>query len=177
MGDEKGFLKHLLMTTGLLTNCKTVWWLQYATTRILIPKGKHISSFWSTTSKTLRIGMIMEHILFFGNFVVHHWYRWLSLIMYMMLGISLGHDLRVGGQLRSAHTHPPCGWEPRCEGMSPSLGWLTHTSDHLWRLDSEWRWDVVFFNTQGVCKYLRYFLEQEEKLHQSIFLVASVGLR
>ena len=121
--------------------------------------------------------MIMEHILFFGNFVVHHWYRWLSLIMYMMLGISLGHDLRVGGQLRSAHTHPPCGWEPRCEGMSPGLGWLTHTSDRLWCLDSGWRWDVVFFDTQGVCKNLQCFLEQEKKLHQSIFLVTSVGLR
>ena len=77
--------------------------------------------------------------------------------MYMTLGISFGHDLRVGGQLRSAHTHTPCGWEPRCEGMSPGLGWLTHTSDHLWHLDSGWRWDVVFFDTQGVCKYLRCF--------------------
>ena len=54
------------MTTGLSTNCKIVWRLQYATTRILIPKGKHISFFWSTTSKTLCIGMVMEHMPFLG---------------------------------------------------------------------------------------------------------------
>ena len=32
------------------------------------------------------------------------------------------------------------------KGMSAGLGRLTYMSNHLWRLSSEQRWDIVSFN-------------------------------
>ena len=68
-----------------------------------------------------------------------------------------------------AHTHTPCGWQPWYASMSPGLGWLTHTSDRLWRLDSGWGWDMLFFDTQGVCKDLQYFWSKKRNYTNLFF--------
>ena len=67
-----------------------------------------------------------------------------------------------------AHTLSPCGHEPLYKGMSPGLGWLTHTSDHILCLDRNQRQDVVIFDTQGACKGLHLSTFKAGRGHQFV---------
>ena len=98
----------------------------------------------------------------------------MSLLMHLMLGMSLWHEMSISRQLNSTHIHHVAG----SNGVKVCLqafGWLTRMSNHLWCLSCKQRWDMEFFGAWLACKNPQHFKSKER--NNTNLLVASIGLR